>query len=347
MTNVLLEHPLSLEHDTAPRPPDDTIIVHPEQARRIVAIDRELSQLGWLGYERVRSPAVDRSVLTAVHDEGYVAMVERACQVGGGHLDPDTVVSERSFEAALHAAGGAVRIVDLLLDGEASAAFSAHRPPGHHAYAARATGFCIFNNVAVAAQYALDARGLGRVMIFDWDVHHGNGTSTIFHATDQVLYVSIHQSPLFPHTGASQDTGEGPGTGFNVNLPVPSGSGDELWVSLTQHVVVPLAMAFEPQLILLSAGYDAHLDDLLADCALTENGFRAMSRTIRAAAEELSAPVGAVLEGGYALGALGRSVAATMEELAAPARQPYPVAMAALATEALERLQEPWPQVVA
>jgi acetoin utilization deacetylase AcuC-like enzyme len=347
MTNVLLEHPLSLEHDTAPRPPDDTITVHPEQARRIVAIDRELAERGWLGYERLQSTAVDRSVLTAVHEERYVAIVERACEVGGGRLDPDTVVSEQSFAAALHAAGGAVQMVDLLLDEEASAAFSSHRPPGHHAYAARATGFCIFNNVAIAAQYALDVRGLERVMIFDWDVHHGNGTSSIFHASDEVLYVSIHQSPLFPGTGPAHDTGEGRGRGFTVNLPVPSGSGDEVWVSLTQHVVVPLAHAFEPQLILISAGYDAHRDDLLADCAVTEDGFRAMTGAVRAAAEELSAPLGAVLEGGYALGALGRSVAATMEQLAAPARSPEPMAMSPLAREAVARLRERWPQVVA
>jgi acetoin utilization deacetylase AcuC-like enzyme len=302
------------------------------------------------GARRPRSPAVDRSVLTAVHPKRYVASVERACAAGGGHLDPDTVVSERSFEAALHAAGGAVHMVDLLLDGQASAGFSSHRPPGHHAYQSRATGFCIFNNIAVAAQYALDARGLERVTIVDWDVHHGNGTSTIFHASDHVLYVSIHQSPLFPWTGPAHDAGEGEARGFTVNLPVPRESGDAIWVSLIERVVVPLAHAFEPQLVLVSAGYDAHRDDLLADCTVTEEGFAAMTRAVRAAGEALAAPVGCVLKGGYALGALGRSVAATLEALAAPVTAARAVhgsemPVVRLASEALERVAEWWPQL--
>jgi acetoin utilization deacetylase AcuC-like enzyme len=342
MRKVFLEHPLSLEHDTAPRP-KDTILVHPEQARRIVAIERELSAQDWLGYERMVSPAVDHAVLTAVHDERYVAMVKRACEAGGGHLDPDTVVSVRSFDAALHAAGGAVRMVDLLLDGEASVGFSSHRPPGHHAYASRATGFCIFNNVAIAAQYALDVRGLERVLIFDWDVHHGNGTSTIFHASHRVMYVSIHQSPLFPGTGPAHDMGEGAGRGFTVNLPVPAGSGDETWVSLTEHVVAPLAHAFKPQLMLISAGYDAHRDDLLADCTVTDEGFAAMARAVRATGDSLGSPVGAVLEGGYALGALGRSVAATLEGLAEPPEEVEPAGVVPLAHQARERLTAWWP----
>ena len=202
------------------------------------------------------------------------------------------MVSERSFEAALHAAGGAVRMVDLLLDGEASAAFSSHRPPGHHALPSQAMGFCLFNNIAVAARYALDARHLERVMIVDWDVHHGNSTNHVFHASNQVLFVSIHQSPLFPGTGPAYDVGEGEGRGFTVNLPVPAGSGDEVWVSLVEHVVVPLARAFEPQLVLVSAGYDAHRDDLLADCAVTDEGFAAMADAVAGACQSLSAPVG-------------------------------------------------------
>ena len=248
-----------------------------------------------------------------MHSERYVASIERACASGGARLDADTVVSERSFEAALHAAGGPVRMVDLLLDGEASAAFSSHRPPGHHALPSQAMGFCLFNNIAIAARYALDARHLERVMIIDWDVHHGNSTNQVFHASNQVLFVSIHQSPLFPGTGPAYDVGEGEGRGFTVNLPVPPGSGNEVWVSLVEHVVVPLARAFEPQLVLVSAGYDAHRDDLLADCTVTEEGFAAMARAVSRACESLAAPVGGVLEGGYALGALGCLVAATLQ----------------------------------
>ena len=350
MAYVFLEHPSSLEHDTAAHFGQAAIMMHPEQPRRIVAIERELSARDWLGFERVRSPAVDRSVLTAVHPEGYVASIERVCGWGGGYLDDDTVVSERSFEAALHAAGGAVRMVELLLDGEAAAAFSSHRPPGHHALPLEAMGFCLFNNIAVAARYALDARHLERVMIVDWDVHHGNSTNQVFHATNQVLFVSIHQSPLFPGTGPADDVGEGKGRGFTVNLPVPAGSGDEVWVSLVEHVVVPLAGAFEPQLVLVSAGYDAHRDDLLADCSVTEEGFAAMARAVCGACESLAAPVGGVLEGGYALGALGRSVAATLEAFSAPvgvagsARAPR-TGVAPIAREARDRLAEWWPQL--
>ena len=350
MAYVFLEHPTSLEHDTAAHPGQAGITMHPEQPARIVAIETELSARGWLGFERVRAPAVDRSVLTAVHPERYVASIERACASGGAYLDADTVVSERSFEAALHAAGGAVRMVDLLVDGEASAAFSSHRPPGHHALPSQAMGFCLFNNIAVAARYALDARHLERVMIIDWDVHHGNGTNQVFHASNQVLFVSIHQSPLFPGTGPVYDVGEGEGRGFTVNLPVPAGSGDEVWVSLVEHVVVPLARAFEPQLVLVSAGYDAHRDDPLADCTVTEAGFAAMAHSVSGACESLSAPVGGVLEGGYALGALARSVAATLEAFSAPAsgagsaRAPQ-AGVAPIAREARDRLAQYWPQL--
>jgi acetoin utilization deacetylase AcuC-like enzyme len=318
MAYVFLEHPSSLEHDTAMHPGQAGITMHPEQPSRLVAIERALSARGWLGFERVRSPAVDRSVLTAVHPERYVASIARACASGGGLLDDDTVVSERSFEAALHAAGGAVRMVELLLDGEASAAFSSHRPPGHHALPSQAMGFCLFNNIAIAARYALDVRHLERVMILDWDVHHGNSTNQVFHASNQLLFVSIHQSPLFPGTGPASDVGKGEGRGFTVNLPVPPGSGDEVWVALVEHVVVPLAHAFEPQLMLVSAGYDAHRDDLLADCTVTEEGFAAIARAASEACRSLAAPVGGVLEGGYALGALGRSVAATLQAFSAP-----------------------------
>jgi len=346
---VFLEHPASLEHDTAAYRGQD-VVMHPEHARRIVAIERELSARDWLGFERLQAPAVDRSVLGAVHPEPYVASIERLCASGGGYLDMDTVVSERSFEAALHSAGGAVRMVELLLDGEASAAFSSHRPPGHHALPSQAMGFCLFNNIAVAARYALDARHLERVMILDWDVHHGNGTNQIFHASKQVLFVSIHQSPLFPGTGAADDVGEGEGIGFTVNLPVPAGSGDEVWVSLVEHVVVPLAGAFEPQLVLISAGYDAHRDDPLADCSVTDEGFAAMAHAVAGACEGLAAPVGGVLEGGYALASLGRSVAATLQAFSRPTGDPGSASapktgVAPIAREARDRLAQWWPQL--
>jgi acetoin utilization deacetylase AcuC-like enzyme len=340
MVSVFLDHPSSLAHDTGP---------HPEQPARIVAIERELAARDWLGFERVRSPAVDRATLTAVHPESYVDGIEDLCERGGGQIDFDTVVSEGSFEAALHAAGGAVEMVERLLDGRASNSYSAHRPPGHHASQARAMGFCLFNNVAVAVRHALDARGLERVMILDWDVHHGNGTSDIFHASDEVLFVSIHQSPLYPGTGSAGDVGSGRGRGFTVNLPVPPGAGDEVFTSLVDHVAVPLARAFEPQLLLISAGYDAHREDPLAQCEVTEAGYAAMTRSVRRAAEALRAPLGAVLEGGYALGALARSVGATMEVLGArgdgEAGGGGAAPLTPIAADARRRLAEWWPEL--
>jgi acetoin utilization deacetylase AcuC-like enzyme len=339
---VFLEHRSSLGHDTGG---------HPEQAARMVAIARAMEEQGWLGYERVTSPEVGRETLSAVHPASYVEMIERVSASGGGYLDADTIISEGSFEAALHSAGGAVALVDLLLDRSAPVGFSAHRPPGHHAEPARAMGFCLFNNIALAARHALARRGAERVLILDWDVHHGNGTSDIFHADREVLFVSIHQSPLYPGTGGSGDVGSGPGEGFTVNLPVPPGSGDAVYRSLVDHVVSPLSRAFEPQLALISAGYDAHAEDPLADCRVTEAGFAAMARSMRSLCDELGAPVGAVLEGGYALEALGRSVVATLEALAGGADGGSPSALALgdavpvapLAREALERLARWWP----
>jgi acetoin utilization deacetylase AcuC-like enzyme len=335
---VLLEHPSSLRHDTGP---------HPEQPARIVAIERELEPRDWLGYERVRSPAVLRDVLAAVHPPSHIAAVQAAADAGGGQLDADTVLSERSFEAATHAAGGAVELVRRLLSGEAPTGFSLHRPPGHHAERARAMGFCLFNNIAVAARWALDHGGLERVLILDWDVHHGNGTNDIFHAEPGVLFISIHQSPLYPGTGSASDIGSGAGTGYTVNLPVAPGAGDATLGSLVSHVAVPLALAYEPQLILISAGFDAHAEDPLADGTVTEAGYAAMAAALRDAAAELGVPVGGVLEGGYALRALGRSVAATLGELAAPAgtgaaRESEPP-LAPEASAARARLAERWP----
>jgi acetoin utilization deacetylase AcuC-like enzyme len=341
---VILQHPSSLDHDTGP---------HPEQPARIVAIERELAGRGYLGFERVLSPAVERSVLAAVHPERHIALVERAAAAGGVQIDADTVVSPGSFVAALHAAGGAVSLVDRLLEGSAPTGFSIHRPPGHHAEPSRAMGFCLFNNIAVAARHALDAYGLDRVMVVDWDVHHGNGTNDIFHEDPRVLFTSIHESPLYPGTGPATDVGSGAGRGFTVNLPVPAGSGDAVFRSLVDHVVVPLARAYAPQLILISAGYDAHREDPLADCTVTDSGYGELTRSLRDVAGGLGVPVGAVLEGGYALDALARSVAVTMAMLAGSGSEmpvavpvPVPVPVAAISERALGRLTEFWPGLV-
>ena len=317
---LYLRHPSSLEHDTGG---------HPERPERILAIERELEAREWLGYEREQAPAVAREVLEAVHPRDYVDAIERFCADGGGMLDLDTVASSGSFEAALHAAGGPVRAVDALLDGGSGPAFCALRPPGHHAEPSRAMGFCLFNNVAVAARFALDVHGVERVLVLDWDVHHGNGTNDIFFDTDEVLYASIHESPLYPGTGALSDSGEGRGEGFTINLPVPAGSGQDEWLSLVQHVVAPVARAYSPGLVFVSAGFDAHRNDPLADCRLTEESYGAMAATMRTVADKLDAPLVIVLEGGYDLGALARSVIATMEAAAGEGLPPEapPVAL--------------------
>ncbi len=300
-------HPSSLDHDTRG---------HPERRDRIVAIEEALSPRDWLGFERVSSSAVPRDVLELVHDRHYVTSIERMAAAGGGQLDADTLLSEGSFVAALHAAGGAVEMVDRLLEaGAGSIGFSAHRPPGHHALSARAMGFCLFNSIAIAAAYATNRIGLERVMIVDWDVHHGNGTSATFWESDQVMLVSIHQWPLYPGSGRPSEIGAGAGRGYTVNLPVPPGTGDDEYLSLLQDTVVPLARLYKPELLLVSAGFDAHRDDPLAECLVTEQGFAAMTGVVRALSADLETPLGLVLEGGYDLGALARSVVATMEAL--------------------------------
>ncbi len=337
MRSVFLEHPSSFEHETGH---------HPEQPARITAIERELARRDWLGFERVQSSAVDLEVLTQVHPQAYIEAIERAAASGGGYLDADTVLSPGSYQAARHAAGGAVQLVELLLDGKADVVFSAHRPPGHHATRDQAMGFCLFNNVAVAATFALGRRGLDRVMVLDWDVHHGNGTNDIFHSSDQVLFISIHQWPFYPGTGPATDVGSGDGRGYTVNLPVPRGAGDAVFRSLVDHVVGPLAREFKPQLVLISAGYDAHQEDPLGECTVTDAGFAAMTRSVVGMSRALSAPLGCVLEGGYGLGALGRSVAATMGVLADPdggAGARDEIEVAALSRQAQERLAPYWP----
>ena len=306
---VFYSHPSSLDHETGG---------HPERGGRIVAIEEALSARDWFGFERISSPEVARDVLQLVHAEPYIASIERMAAAGGGQLDPDTLLSEGSFVAALHAAGGAVEMVQRLLEaGTGAIGFSAHRPPGHHALAARAMGFCLFNNIAVAAAYATDRLGLERLMIVDWDVHHGNGTSDAFWQSDRVLFVSIHQWPLFPGSGRPSEIGSGAGRGYTVNLPVPAGTADDEYLSLLQDTVVPLARLYKPQLLLVSAGFDAHRDDPLAECLVTEQGFAAMTEIVRTLSAEFGIPLGLVLEGGYDVGALARSVVATMEALVA------------------------------
>ena len=256
-------------------------------------------------------------------------------------IDLDTVASADSYTAALHAAGGAAWAArTLLADGGGGVAFCGLRPPGHHAERARAMGFCLFNNLAVAAAEAIASGAAERVLVVDWDVHHGNGTEEIFAARRDLLYTSIHQWPLYPGTGPAEYTGEGEGEGYTLNLPVPPGAGPEEFLALVQHVVVPVARSYGPDLIAVSAGYDAHRDDPLASCMLDAAAYADLAATIARLASELEVPVLVCLEGGYSPRALAESVVATIAALDGD-REPR-AADPAAAEPHLGRVRERW-----
>jgi acetoin utilization deacetylase AcuC-like enzyme len=333
---VWLRHPLSLAHEV-PR--------HPERPERIIALEAEMERHDWFGCDVVLAPEATREQLLAVHPAAHIDSIEELSHSGGGPIDYDTVATPATYEAAVRAAGGAVALVDELLSGSAATGFSAMRPPGHHAEPARAMGFCFFGNVAVAARHARAAYGVERVLVLDWDVHHGNGTNAIFETDPSVLFVSIHEWPLYPGTGPASDLGAGDGEGFTVNLPVPGGSGDETYRSLVDHVVLPLIAAWEPGLVLVSAGFDAHSLDPLATCRVSEGGYAEMTASLRRGCASVGAPLGLVLEGGYSLEALTGSVAALMPSLVAESAPPETdsVPVHRLALEAAERLSPWWP----
>jgi acetoin utilization deacetylase AcuC-like enzyme len=338
-TPLWLHHPASLAHD---------VPGHPERPARLIGLEHAMEANDWFGWRRARSPAASREQLLAVHPASHVDFIEGLCAAGGGHIDMDTACVPETYEAAVRAAGGAVALVDALLSGEAPTGFSAHRPPGHHAETARAMGFCFFNNVAVAVEHARRAHGIERVLVFDWDVHHGNGTQEIFWRSGDVLFSSIHQSPLYPGTGHARDCGQGAGEGFTVNLPVPPGTGDEAYRSLVDHVVAPLIRAFEPGLVLVSAGFDAHHRDPLASCRVTEDGFAAMTALLRRACADVEVPMGLVLEGGYSVEALADSVCRLVPVLGAvEVPEVADVARHGLADAALQRLEPWWPGLAA
>jgi acetoin utilization deacetylase AcuC-like enzyme len=311
---VLLNHPACARH----RAPG-----HPERPERIDAIeaalgaDVKLRDLPWRQPERV-----SRERLDSVHRPAFVEAIHRAGAQAdergeGNWLDPDTWLGPGSLEAALVAAGAGVTAIQIALSGESGAAFSFCRPPGHHATRARAMGFCVFNNVAVAAQEAL-ARGLERVAIVDFDVHHGNGTEDIFYERNDVLYLSCHQSPLYPGTGAADDRGRGEGEGFTVNVPLPPGGGDDEYLAVFDQVFGPALREYRPELLLLSAGFDAHHRDALAQMEVTSAGYGLLGARIRGWAEALCGGRSAwFLEGGYDLEGLSTGVVAVVTELRA------------------------------
>jgi acetoin utilization deacetylase AcuC-like enzyme len=326
---LLLSHPSSLLHETG--------WGHPERVDRMHAINAELERRDWLGFERREAPRASEEQLLAVHSRDHVDAV-RETSARAGAFDLDTPTSEGSWEAALHAAGGACALVEALLGGGERAGFSLLRPPGHHAERERAMGFCLLANLSVGARHALDSLGAERIFVLDWDVHHGNGTNAIFHESREVLFASIHQSPFYPGTGPLSDAGAGEGEGFSINLPVPAGSGEDVFCGLVEHVVLPAARSFEPDLVLVSAGYDAHRDDPVGGCSLETSSFGELTRQVLT----LGKPVGCVLEGGYDLDALAASVAETMEVLAGGGAAPLSHPRGRLVEEAAAAVGRYW-----
>jgi len=320
MSVAFITHPDCLEHFTGAG--------HPERPERLQAVRNAVKASDLEASLSPLTPEpVEEDLLAAVHTPRYVELVRRLSREGGGQLDPDTVVSAASFDAARLAAGAAVTAVRTVLTGENAAAFAAVRPPGHHARPEAGMGFCLFNNVACAAMAAQHEYGRTRILILDWDVHHGNGTQEIFYRSRAVMYVSLHQENWYPGTGAMNETGAGEGVGFTVNIPLPPGTGDAGYRHLFEEVVLPVTAAFAPELLLISAGYDAHAGDPLGGMALTARGFHALTTLVR---EVHRGPLAAVLEGGYALRALGHAVTATLGALLG---RPAPEAAGGLSEE--------------
>ena len=252
-----------------------------------------------------------RETLEMVHDPAYLERLRELSEAGGGYLNADTGMNEHSWDAALLASGAAVGAVESVLSG--TPAFAVARPPGHHAGAGYGMGFCLLNHAAVAAEHAR-TRGLDRIAIFDWDVHHGNGTQDIFYADDQVLYLSTHRSPFYPGTGAVREVGQGEGRGFTVNVPLPARSGEEEYAAAFAGVLLPVLREYAPELLIVSAGYDSHAADPLGGMALETKSFKDLASAVAALTRELDIfPPALVLEGGYNLDALAESVAATIE----------------------------------
>jgi len=291
---------------------------HPERPERLKAARAAIEGLP-VAWDRVTAREASADELALVHDAKYVAAAEKLRGVSG-YLDPDTYVSTESIAAARTAAGGLIALVDRVID-ENTGGVALVRPPGHHARRARAMGFCLFNNIAVAAAHARKS-GIGRVAIVDWDVHHGNGTQEAFYEDPTVLYISTHQFPFYPGTGAVTETGAGAGVGYTINVPMHAGAGDGEYRAAFDRIVAPALESFAPELVLVSAGFDAAARDPLAEMNVTAEGFGYMAHVVGEAARSAKGRIALVLEGGYDLTSLeeglAHSIAGAFEDDAAP-----------------------------
>jgi acetoin utilization deacetylase AcuC-like enzyme len=293
---------------------------HPERPERLTAIVGGLKRAGLLDrlvVLPVRS--ADTAAVEVVHDPSYVARVRTAYEQGVRAMDSDTPISAKSYEVALLAVGGAMAAVDGVATGHVRSAFCAIRPPGHHALPNRSMGFCLFNNVAIAARYAQRRHGLARVLIVDWDVHHGNGTQAIFDEDPTVFYFSVHQSPFYPGTGYEEDAGEGKARGTKLNVPLRGGAGDTEYLAAFRERLVPAADRFKPDLVLVSCGFDAHAGDLLGGMRVTDAGYREMTRIVGGIAERhAGGRLVSLLEGGYSLDEIAGAAAEHVKALLSP-----------------------------
>jgi len=254
--------------------------------------------------------------MARIHARDYIDAVKEICARGGGQLDGDTVASDESYDIAMLAAGGVMAACDAVLDGEVANAFCAVRPPGHHALEFRAMGFCIFNNIAVAARYLQAERGLERVAIIDWDVHHGNGTQDAFFADPTVFYASTHQSPHYPGTGHPWETGRDEADGTTLNIPFGAGAGDTEFITAMSKTILPAITEFNPDFILISAGFDAHESDMLSSLCVTTQGYADMTSLVTSCAGQCcNGRLVSMLEGGYNLPTLAASVDAHLRAL--------------------------------
>jgi acetoin utilization deacetylase AcuC-like enzyme len=284
---------------------------HPERADRIRRLldHQPLFELEGIVRMEVGRVALPEELLR-VHDRSHLDLVASTDGKIHSMLDPDTHTSEASYRTALLAAGGVLNVIDAVMNGDLDNGLALVRPPGHHAEADQAMGFCLFNNVAVGARHLTDKHGIDRVLIVDWDVHHGNGTQRSFYDDNGILFMSIHQFPFYPGTGAVHETGHGVGEGFTVNVPMTAGSGDTEYRAAFENIFRPIAVQFDPDFVLVSAGFDAHRDDPLGGMRVTEQGYATMTSIVMEIARECAqGRCVAILEGGYNLDALASSVA--------------------------------------
>jgi acetoin utilization deacetylase AcuC-like enzyme len=298
---------------------------HPESPERILVLNRMLEEEAAGTFLAIEPrPATDEE-LGWVHERAYIDFIRSTSGRESVFLDGDTSAGPKTFETALLAAGGFIRLLDVILDGRARNGLALIRPPGHHAEAAQAMGFCFFNNVAVGAEHLIRRRGLKRVLIVDWDLHHGNGTQHAFYSRADVLYFSTHQAPLYPGTGATRETGDGPGKGYNLNVPLTAGKGDEDFLYVFQKILAPVAARYRPQFILVSVGFDIGRGDPLGGMLVSSGGFgRLTEAVLRLAEESCPGRVAAVLEGGYDLDVLKGGVREVLGRLAGPSLAPTP-----------------------